>query len=267
MEKKTPLVLWVSGFLLLSLYVNLIPRFFDAGNVPMWFAYWSGFFLLASLLSRYVLGLDGLKSLGLQLHKGWWLNLSIGFLVGFSTYGIKYLTFYELSKFEIAGLMEVSFIWPMLGQAFLAMFFSSILNDVTIRGYWYTFFRSRQQLVWYVFVATLLYAFDDFWNEGVGLLNLAFSAVLGLTFAYTVLKTGSIWMSLGLHWGGNVMFRVLFGFTGQGIFKLEQVQEGPLYDYISLLVTLLMLPIVYLILKGRGTPVSKPHLQQHEQVV
>ncbi|MCX2740197.1 CPBP family intramembrane glutamic endopeptidase [Pontibacter anaerobius] len=268
MKKKTPLALWLIGFILLSLYINLIPRFFDAGNVPLWFAYWAGFFVLAFMVSRFLLQLQGLKQLGMARHKGWLLHLGIGFLVGFLVYALKYLAFYELGKFEVAGLMEPGFILPMLGQALLAMFFSSILNDITIRGYWFAYFKRRQLLAWYVFAATILYTLDDFWNEGLDPLNFVFSAILGAAFAYTVLKTGAIWISLGLHWGGNMMYRVMYGFDGNGVWQLENVQEGPLYDYISLGVTVLMLPAVYFILKSSEKHAPTPELRVEEgQVV
>ncbi|WP_266202239.1 CPBP family intramembrane glutamic endopeptidase [Pontibacter kalidii] len=252
MKKKTPLALWLLGFVLLSLYVNLLPHFFDAGNVPMWFAYWAGFFVLAYLVSRFLLQLQGLSSLGMERHRGWLQNLALGFLIGFGVYALKYFAFWRLGKFEVSGLMEPAYILPMLGQALLAMFFSSILNDITIRGYWFAFFRRRQLLAWYVFAATILYTLDDFWNAGLDPLNLVFSAILGAAFAYTVLKTGAIWMSLGLHWGGNMMYRVLYGFDGNGVWQLENVQEAPLYDYVSLAVTVLLLPAVYFILKTKA---------------
>ncbi|WP_018477689.1 CPBP family intramembrane glutamic endopeptidase [Pontibacter roseus] len=266
MEKKMPMALWVMGFILLSLYVNLVPRLFDAGNVPLWFAYWTGFFLLAFLVSRFMLKLPGLKSFGMALHQGWLKNLGLGFMLAFTVYALKYLVFYQMGKFDVAGVRDVSFLLPMLGQALLAMFFSSILNDITIRGYWYTFFRRRQLLVWYVLTATLLYTLDDFWNEGIDPLNLVFSAVLGLAFAYTVLKTGSIWMSLGLHWGGNTMYRVMYGFDGQGVWVLEQVREAPLYDYMGLLVTALLLPAVYFLLKKKS-PIAQEDFVRDGQVV
>ncbi|PTX18726.1 hypothetical protein C8N40_10515 [Pontibacter mucosus] len=251
MKKQTPLAIWLLGFVLLSLYVHLLPRFFDAGNVSLWSAYWAGFFVLAYLVSRFLLKLQGLGQLGMERQKGWLQNLGIGFVIGLGVYALKYFAFWRLGKFEVAGLLELAFILPMLGQALLAMFFSSILNDITIRGYWYAFFRRRQLLAWYVFAATILYTLDDVWNAGLDPLNLVFSAILGATFAYTVLKTGAIWMSLGLHWGGNMMYRVLYGFDGNGVWQLENVREAPLYDWVSLAVTALMLPAVYFVLKSK----------------
>ncbi|OKL40215.1 CPBP family intramembrane glutamic endopeptidase [Pontibacter flavimaris] len=262
MEKKTPLAVWLVGFVLLSLYVHLLPRLFDAGKIALWLGYWAGFFVLAFLVSRYLLKLQGIASLGLERHRGWLQNLGVGFLIGFSVYALKYWSFYKFGKFEVAGLHDLSFILPMLAQALLAMFFSSILNDITIRGYWFACFKRRQLLTWYVFTATLLYALDDIWNAGFDPSNVVFSALLGASFAYTVLKTGSIWMSLGLHWGGNMMYRVMYGFDGNGVWQLENVQEGPLYEYISLLVTALMLPAVYFALKATHRP--RQHVQVEE---
>lgn len=264
MNKNAPVALWVLGFLLLNLYVHLLPRLFDAGNVPLWFAYWLGFFVLATLVCKYLLRLPGLRSLAMERHPNWLRHLGTGFLIGFSVYALKYLVFYGTGKFEVTGILEAGFIVPMLGQALLAMFFSSILNDITIRGYWFAFFRRRQLLAWYVIATTLLYTLDDIWNEGIDPLNLVFSAVLGLAFSYSVWKTGSIWMSLGLHWGGNMMFRVMYGFSGQGVWQLEKVQEGPLYEFLSLLITLFMLPAVYLVLK-KQKPQPEEDLEQEVQ--
>jgi membrane protease YdiL (CAAX protease family) len=162
--------------------------------------------------------------------------------------------------------MGLGNILTMLGQALLAMLFSSILNNVTIHGYWFAFFRRRQLLAWYVFTATLLYALNESWNEGIDLLNHTFSAILGLAFACTVLRTGATWMSLGLHWGGNMMYRVMYGFNGQGIWQLEIGQEAPLYDYVSLAVTALMLPSVYFALKRSNYQAEEARVAEAQKV-
>jgi membrane protease YdiL (CAAX protease family) len=111
---------------------------------------------------------------------------------------------------------------------------------------------------WYLLIATLLYAFDDSWNEGIDVMNLVFSAILGISLAYSVLKTGAIWMTIGIHWGGNMLFRMMAGFNGQGIWKLQNVAEGVQYEYISLLITALMFPVVYLLLRNRREPCDVP---------
>ena len=251
MQKMKSFLPWILVFVVLSLYVNLVPMQLQQDSLLQWLGYWLTFFGITFLGVRYVLRLQGLQSLGMPLHSGWLRNLSLGFLVGFGMYGLKYLACYGAGMFEIAGTMDASFIYVLVGQVFLAMFFSSAINDVLIRGYSLTFLRKEHLLRWYIVVATVLYILDDSWKEGFHIDNMVFSAILGFTFAYTVLRTGSIWLSVGLHWGGNVMYRMLYGFNGQGIWKLENTADGPLFEYISLAVTALLFPVVYMLLRSR----------------
>lgn len=257
MQKKKHFVLWVLAFLGLSLFVNLVPTLFQQGNLSLWLAYWLSFFCAAFLVAKYVLKLQGLQSFGMRLHKGWFRNLSVGFLAGAGVYALKYLLCHSLGMFQVAGTMDTSFIAILLAQALLAMFFSSAINDVMIRGLWLPYFQREQLMRWYLPFATMLYILDDSWNEGIHIENLVFSALIGVTFAYTVLKTGNIWMSLGLHWGGNVLYRMMYGFEGQGVWRLENIKEGSLFDYVSLAATALLFPVMYIILKSRFFRVDK----------
>ncbi|MFD3000482.1 CPBP family intramembrane glutamic endopeptidase [Pontibacter toksunensis] len=251
MKNKIAFILWILAFMVLNLYVKLTPRFLQQDNVSHWINYWLTFFGIAFLIARFVLRFQGLQSFGLRLHQGWYQNLTVGFLLGAGVYSLKYLLCYGAGMFDVAGTTDMSFITVLLAQALLAMLFSSAINDVMNRGYWLPYLRKEHLMKWYLLFVTVLYVLDDSWNEGLKVENLAFSVVLGLTFAYTVLKTGSIWMSIGLHWGGNVLFRMMYGFDGQGVWRLENVQDGPLFDYISLAVTALMFPLVFMVLKSR----------------
>jgi len=241
---------------LLNLYANLVPKLFQL-DVLQWLTYAIGFFILAFLLSMFVLKLKGLQSFGMGLQRGWFTGMALGFVVGFGIWALKNLVFYKMGKFEVSGMMDAAYIYPMLAQALLGMFFASAINDLMIRGYWLAFCKRENLMKWYLLLTTLLYALDDFWNEDFGLMNLLFSAVLGITLAYTVLKTGSIWMAIGIHWGGNVLYRMMSGFDGQGIWKLQNVTEGVQYEYVSLLITALMFPVVYLLLHGKGKAAPK----------
>ena len=249
MKTKFFYAAWIISFKLLNLYVNLIPRLLPPDQVQLWAAYWLGFFVLAFLLARFALGLKGIRDFGLRFHRRWLLNLGLGLLIGTGVYALKYGLFYGFGKFAVTGLMPGSYILNLLLLALLAMFFSSLLNDIMIRGYSLAFFRKTGGMRWYVPAATLLYVLDDLWNEGPTLINILFSALLGLAFAWTVYKTGSIWMSFGLHWGGNLVYRLMYGFDGQGIWKLEKAVDSSAFDYLSLLLTAGMVWLVYWVLK------------------
>jgi uncharacterized protein len=245
-----PVTRWILGFLLLNLYVNLIPKFLAPDQIGQWLVYWTGFFGLAFIIARYLLLLKGISRFGLMLQHRWVLKLAVGFLIGFFIYALKYGIFYSFDKFQVSGFMSAAYISQLLLLSFLAMFFSSMLNDVMIRGYLYSGLQKAKQLRWYLFLATLLYTLDDIWNQGFEWTNLLFSLILGFAFAYTVLKTGAIWMSLGMHWGGNIMFRIMYGFDGQGVLRVEHLADGPLFESIGLANTALLIPIVFIVLKN-----------------
>jgi len=198
----------------------------------------------------------GIQSFGLKRHKGYLTNLIIGLLLGMCIYVLKYFCFYGLGKFTVEGLMPVEYIIPLLSKALIGMLFSSLINDILIRGYWFRYFNENKMTRGFVLATTIIYVLDDSWNEGFHWINLMFSVLLGVSLAYTVYKTGSIWMSIGIHWGGNLIYRTLYGFEGQGVYKLDHVKEGILYDYVSLGVTALLMPTIFLLLRRRNDNTS-----------
>ncbi|NDK55937.1 CPBP family intramembrane glutamic endopeptidase [Pontibacter fetidus] len=257
MKNKISLPLWIIGFILLNLYFNGIPKLVQLDVLP-WLMYAGGFFLLAFIVARYLLGLKGINSFGLPMQKGWMSDLGLGFIVGAAVWGLKYLVYYSLGKFEVTGLMDTGFIVGMLAQALLGMLLVSAINDIMIRGYWFAYLKKENLLKWFMLVTTVLYVADDFWNEGFGWQNIVFSALLGLALAYTVLKTNAIWMAIGIHFGSNMLYRVMAGFDGQGIFKMENFTDGTMYEYVGLTITALLLPLVYLLLRNRHVAAPEP---------
>ena len=253
---------WLAGFLLLDLYANLVPRWVGY-EVPAWLAYVAGFFVLAFLVCRYALGIRATDEVGLGRRPGWIRDLALGFLVGFGVWALKNVVFAAMGKFELVGWRDLGFALPLLGQALLGMFLASAVNDLLIRGYGLAFCRRFRLMAWYVLGTSLVYALDDSWNGGLEPGNLAFSLLLGASLAYTVLRTGAIWMSIGIHWGGNVCFRVMSGFDGTGIARLEHVVDGTRFELAGLLVTALMLPLLMLLLRHRGyarLEAGEPHV-------
>jgi hypothetical protein len=239
---------WLAGFLLLDLYANLVPRWVGYA-IPAWLGYVAGFFLLAFMVCRFALGLRSAEAVGLGRHQGWVRELGLGFLVGFGIWALKNAVFAAMGKFELVGWRGVDFALPLLGQALVGMFLASAINDLLVRGYGLAFCRRFQLMGWYLLATSVVYALDDSWNEGLQPLNLAFSFALGMSLAYTVTRTGAIWMSIGIHWGGNMCFRVMSGFDGNGIARLEHVVDGARFEYAGILVTVLMFPLLVLLLR------------------
>lgn len=261
MRHALAVLAWLSGFVLLDLYANLVPHWVGFA-IPAWLGYVAGFFILAYLVCRYALGLRQFADVGVGRLPGWWRQLATGFAIGFGIWALKNLVFAAIGKFELVGWRDLDFALPLLAQALFGMFLASAINDLLIRGYGLAFCRRFQLMAWYVLLTSVVYALDDSWNEGIEFNNLLFSLVLGVSLAYTVLKTGAIWMSIGIHWGGNVCFRVMSGFDGHGIAQLQHVVEGARFDYVGIAITALMFPVVVLVL--RRLPLIQLVVDQHD---
>jgi hypothetical protein len=245
---------WLLGFAVLDVYVNVVPRVAGVA-VPVWLAYVCGFFLLAFLLCRYGLALSA-ASFGLARPRGWLRWLGLGFAVGFGIWALKNGVFHAMGKFELAGWRDASFAVPMLAQALLGMFFASAINDLMIRGYGLAFCQRFGLMRWFIPLTAIVYALDDGWNEGLDPANVVFSVVLGACLAYTVLRTGTLWMSIGIHWGANMFYRFMAGFDGNGVPRLHHVVEATRFDYAAIAVTALMLPLLVVLLRRERVPLS-----------
>ncbi|MCX7512149.1 CPBP family intramembrane glutamic endopeptidase [Frateuria hangzhouensis] len=251
MNRPLALLPWLLGFVVLDLYANLVPRLVGVA-VPVWLAYVGGFFVLAFLICRYGLGITRSASLGLARPAGWGRWLGAGFAIGFGIWALKNGVFWAMGKFELVGWRDAGFALPLLGKALFGMFFAAAINDLMIRGYGLAFCRRFELMRWYVLLTVVVYALDDSWNEGIDAGNLVFSAILGLSLAWTVLRTGTLWMAIGIHWGGNVCYRLMSGFDGQGVPRLQHVLDGTRFEYAALAVTALMFPLVAWVLRWMG---------------
>ncbi len=257
MKRLIAVLPWLGVFLVLNLYANWVPRLVGFA-IPVWLGYVLGFFVLMAVLCRFVLGITGLQPLGLARPRGWWRHLALGFAIGFGIWALKNLLFAGMGKFEVVGWRGWEVALPLLAQALLGMFLASAINDVMIRGYGLAFCRRFELMAWYVLLTCVVYALDDSWNEGFDAGNLMFSVVLGASLAYTVLKTGMVWMSIGIHWGGNVCYRLMAGFDGNGVVRLDHVVDGARFEYAALAVTALMFPLVVWLLRSVGQDDGSP---------
>ena len=247
---RAGLLAWVLVFFALDLYVNVTPRVW-ANTPAQWFTYAIAFFVLVWAAGRLVLGVRSLTGFGLGLQSGWSRELAIGFALGAGAWLLKNVVFFAMGKFSIDGWMDGAFIASMMAQAIVGMLLASAINDLMIRGYWFTWCMRANQLRWFVVIATVLYVLDDGWNSGFAPLDLLFSTVLGIALAWTVLKTGRIWMSIGIHWGGNVVYRAMSGFDGRGVVRLADVRQGAQYEVIAIAITALLIPAVWWVLRER----------------
>lgn len=237
----------LAGFIVLDLYFNLgivasSEIWLQVLLVLLFFPLLKGILMLTEV-KEY-------KKIGISFHPKWFKNMLLGFLIGFSFWMINYAIQYLLHGFDVTGIKPFPQSLLTLIMILLTFFVGSLINDIIVRGYVFGHLKGKIPMKWVFLISIVIYALDDSWNEGFSLRNIVFSLVLGLSFTYAIYKTGSIWLTTGLHWGLNVCYGIYHGTIGSsgGGILLTQAQSSTFYtESFNYLIPLLMFLFIFLL--------------------
>jgi membrane protease YdiL (CAAX protease family) len=163
----------------------------------------------AAIVARWQ-GQTGLASYGMGLDPGWWQYYLSGLGLGFIVQaGLEW----SGTRLGIRCVSNVRFSWRTFLAGILWVVFTNFPaaagEDLVTRGYPWRFMQPYPLLV-FLTVSTLLYTF----NHIIRLLthpatNWIHLPVLGLTLAYALYTTGSLWYAIGLHQSGNITYSLM----------------------------------------------------------
>lgn len=163
----------------------------------------------ADLVARWQ-GDAGLAAYGMGFNAGWWRNYLFGMGLGLLVQVPLELLGIRLGIRQVANLR---FSWRGLFGGFLWAAFTNFPaaagEDLLTRGYLWRFMQSSPLLA-FVLVSALVYTLNH-------ILRLLARPVtdwyhlpfLGITLAFALYQTGSLWFVIGLHQAGNVIHYLL----------------------------------------------------------
>lgn len=106
-------------------------------------------------------------------------------------------------------MAAVSFL-SSIPWALVATFVPALAEDILTRGFLYRAIRVRW-LPWvFMLASSLVYVLNHVYRLGAGPAEWAMLFCFGLAYAAAVIRTGSLWLAVGLHWGWNLA-NVLIG--------------------------------------------------------
>jgi membrane protease YdiL (CAAX protease family) len=200
----------------------------------------------AALIARWQNN-SGLAAYGMGLYAGWWQNYLLG--VGL---GLVVQTILEYVGIQL-GVRHVSnfhFSWRILIAGILWVLFTNFPaaagEDLITRGYLWRFMQTSPLLV-FVLISSLVYTL----NHIIRLLtrpvtNWYHLPFLGVTLAYALYQTGSLWFVIGLHQSGNVIYYLMqqmVDITNTTNIK-KRIIFGIFSELIVLIVVALVIPLV-----------------------
>ncbi len=194
---------------------------------------------LVTLQARYILHADfwtsvHLSAWGYRSTSRHSIDVLIGIAITFVMMGLIYVA-------EVAAgwLTFESFAWQndsvptvMTGVlTFLAVFiFVGWNEELLSRGYHLQTLASGLNVFWGVVISSSLFGLAHLGNPNATWVSAAGIFFAGVFLAYGFLRTGQLWLSIGLHIGWNFFEGVVFGFpvSGLDIYRLIRHQiQGP----------------------------------------
>jgi membrane protease YdiL (CAAX protease family) len=149
--------------------------------------------------------------------------MSFIFAIEFTAGWVKFEGFaWEMDSAQtvITGSISFLFIFIMVGWN----------EELLSRGYHLQTLASGTNLFWGVVISSSVFGLAHLGNPNATWVSAAGIFFAGLFLAYGYLRTGQLWLSIGLHIGWNFFEGVVFGFpvSGLDIYRLIRHQiQGP----------------------------------------
>jgi hypothetical protein len=185
-------------------------------------------------LARKFLDKRSFASMGLSINSSAVLDVLVGiFIAAFI------MAFVFAVEFMAGWVKFESFAWEMDSARtvitslilFLAIFIMVGWNEELLsRGYHLQTIASGTNMFWGILISSSVFGFAHLGNPNATWVSAAGIFVAGLFLAYGYLRTGQLWLSIGLHIGWNFFEGVVFGFpvSGLDIYRLIRHQiQGP----------------------------------------
>jgi membrane protease YdiL (CAAX protease family) len=173
-------------------------------------------------------------SLGLRFNKNATWDLLVGFFLSGFMVGIFFLILLYSGKLQIN---EISWKNPELMTLIeiLLLFFgvgiaTGFSEELGYRGYILQNLGEGIGLVWAIVVSCILYGIMHMANPNSTLLSGSLITIFGFLRIFGWLRTGQLWLSIGMHAGWNFFQGPIFGFSVSGMNSnhlIKQTLNGP----------------------------------------
>ena len=174
------------------------------------------------------------ESLGLKLDKHTLLDVLAGIGITFVQMGFIYILMLGLGWLTFEGFAwQFDPINVVIGSVitfFIAFIFVGWNEELLSRGYQLQTIASGLNLFWGVIISSAVFGLLHLGNPNATWVSAAGIFFAGVYLAYAYIRTGQLWLSIGLHIGWNFFEGVVFGFpvSGLDIYALTRIKvQGP----------------------------------------
>ena len=222
----------------------------------------------AIFLARRFADKRSFTSLGFRINKQAGLDLLVGFAIPLILFSFIYLIEYSMGWLTFNSFawetQSPSIIISQTFQNFVRYIFVAWNEELIYRGYIMQSLASGFNLTWGILISSIYFGIEHLSNPNSNGMAVAGIFLAGLFLAYGFLRTGQLWLPIGLHLGWNFFESAVFGFPVSGYDRpglLDITVSGPEFwtggafgpeaGFIILPINLIGLILIYLYTKHR----------------
>ena len=101
-------------------------------------------------------------------------------------------------------------------------------EELVFRGYIFRNLVDGTNLIWATVISSLLFGLIHFTNPDATLLSTFMITLIAPQLIYAYLKTGQLWLPMGLHLGWNFFQASIFGFAASGNESPSLITQSPI---------------------------------------
>lgn len=174
----------------------------------------------AIFITRRLADKRSFTSLGFRINKQAGFDLLIGIAIPFILFLIIYII-----EFSLGWLRFDSFAWQTDSPAlvisqttkyFVGFIFVAWNEELVYRGYIMQSLASGLNLTLGILISSIYFGIEHLSNPNSNGMAVAGIFLAGLFLAYAYIRTGQLWLSIGLHLGWNFFQSAVFGFPVSG---------------------------------------------------
>lgn len=201
------------------------------------------FFFVAAQIVAKLLGEKGISAFGLQKSKNVFINHFTGYLLGILFYGGSFIVSIISGSIYFEGFFSIQqIILPLLGIIFIT-FLSSASEDILTRGYVFKYLPKKLSLVAMSGISTVIYVLNHIGRIDEGYTEWILLLLMGLTYVIPFAVTGSLWFTIGCHWGWNTVS--LFKSQIGSMSDLKIIDQTTDWTYIFTMLIFLLFVTLY----------------------
>jgi len=209
------------------------------GGGTLWFTLLGISATIAAYITRKYIDKESFISLGLKLDKMAVLDVFSGVINSAIIMASIYFTMLLTGLIEFTGFSwwtdssspDINFslaVMPIILAVFWELVVVAWWEELVFRGIIFQNMIKGLGLIWAVIISSILFGLVHAGNPDATLMSTLMIAFITPQLIYAYLKTGQLWLPIGLHLGWNFFQASVFGFASSGQTSPTMITQNPI---------------------------------------